>query len=124
MLGWLPVVAYFVCLETLVPFLRRRELEYLWWIALLLIIYCMYVLWTHPKLLSEAGIGPSSRRLFVKSTDYILGGMTMFLYDPTIKPHLAAIGLSWLWLVSLGILLAWLLVDAVRTSKRTKQLPR
>ena len=116
---WLPALGYLVCLETLAPFLAARRLAPIWWLCLVALLCSMYALWTHPKLMTANVV--ASQRVLVKKTDYVLLGLMIFLYDPTIRPHLAKIGLSWLWLVALVTFFAWVTLDVIRTIKRASR---
>jgi|GEM_PF-5999880 hypothetical protein len=96
-LYWVIVGACFLCLDTVVPFLRVRNLAYLWWLLLLLLIWGAY----------KTSSGGSRADRFDIIT-FVLLGVTVFLYDPTLQPALARVGLEKLWIASGCVLAIWI----------------
>lgn len=103
---------YFLLLDFARPALEERHMLILWWVTIGLYVVllfgyaCRSILRTKPVL---AGIG------------FLLLGATAYLYDPTIEPHLATIGLGWLWMATLGGLLLWIIAFVKNTRKRERQ---
>jgi hypothetical protein len=120
-LSWLPLLLYFVGLDTLEPFLETRGLEPIWWFCLVLLLLLMFGLTGQlEKAYRDLNPNATRRGSSAKKVDLALLGVTLFLYDPTINPHLSSFGLGWLWLVSLSALFAWLFFDVGRTIKQRR----
>ncbi len=116
-LGWLPVVAYAIGLEIVAPRVVSRGLAWIWWLAIVGLLFAMYRLWAHPRAVDEEN--EKHKAITASKTDFALLGITLFLYDPTIQPFLARFQLSRLWLVTLAMLFVHAFYLLFRESRRS-----
>jgi hypothetical protein len=103
---------YFLLDDFVRPPLVVRHLAGLWWLTLGLYLVLLFAFGFRPVWRARPGFVAMGCLLF---------GAAVYSFDSTIQPHLASIGLGWLWMVSIGGFFVWLIVFAVRFRKRPNQ---
>ncbi len=99
---------YFLLLDYVRPILEEKAGRLVWWIVLGGFLAALFLLQFRASLIK--------RPRFFGLGFFLLCG-TVYSYDPTINPRLAAVGLKWLWAPLLLCLFAWLYVYARKESK-------
>jgi len=115
------IVVYFVLLHFVSPALVRKGDMVLWWLIIIGILLCSFALSIQALQLAD-GTGKkriTRQGIVVLGICYVLLGLTLFLYDPTINPHLRVVGLSRAWIISLMALFGWV-IYAYKTLRKTK----
>jgi len=92
--------SYFLLLDFARPELELRGLLPVWWATLALYAIVVFV---------RAFSNKVKARPKLIAIGFFLFASTLYLYDPTINPHLKLIGLGWLWIASLILGILWLL---------------
>ncbi len=112
---WVVLLLYLVALDTFVPLVIARGRPYLWWVVLtaLLFVACLASAWEEFR--QSPGLHGKVRRrqlLLHHVVAFFLLGLTLFLYDPTLRPKLGRMGLGFVWILSLVFFFCWLFGSA------------
>jgi peptidoglycan/LPS O-acetylase OafA/YrhL len=121
---WLTLGAYFVCLDFLAPDLIQSGRAYRWWLILIGLLGLAYSISFPTSNIASQSESKNLRYFRVHTVTFLLLGMTLFLYDPSIRPRLSNVGLSWLWILSLLLTFFWLISSAVWIARRMKSSHR
>ena len=124
---WAVFLLYSSAFDTFVPLLIANSRPYLWSVALSGVLFaaCVASDWQELRKSLELRGKVHRRQLFHPHVvTFFWLCLIFFLYDPTLKPKLARIGLGSVWILSLAIFFCWLFNSPWWRARRMTNGPR
>lgn len=110
----LAAASYFLLDDFVRPPLEKRHMLLLWWLTLGLYLAILFAYGSRPVWRARPGL---------VATGCLLLAAAVYSFDSTIQPHLASIGLGWLWMPFIGGFFVWLIVFARYIRNRARHKP-
>jgi hypothetical protein len=105
---------YFLLDDLVRPPLQERHMLVLWWLILALYLAILFAYGSRPVWRARPGL---------VAMGCLLLAAAVYSSDSTIQPHLASIGLGWLWMPLIGGFFVWLIVFATYIRNRARHKP-
>lgn len=112
------VIVYFSLLDFVAPVLDARGIRSIWWVLLSAFLVASWYLsyGIGAEDINESDQAEENTKKERGIIKYALLGATLLLYDPFIQPTLIIYGISWVWIVPLSFLFAWVYYKNRRSS--------
>ncbi len=107
--GGIAAVGYSLLVKFALPPLEQRHMLVLWWLTLGLYLALLFAYGFRSVWRAKPGL---------VGTGCLLLTLAAYSYDSTIQPHLASIGLGWVWMPLIGGVFLWLPMFATSFRKR------